>query len=88
MSQSPVYLAERKHQVDWKQILVMGHRRLIITKRLHLIIVRNTLLPVVSTIKDRFDQPDYQIYVNLEKTLLNGAIGDNFDDTMAFSRNH
>ena len=39
---------------------------------------------VTSTIKDRFDQPDYRVYVNLEETLLNGANGKNFEDTMTF----
>ena len=39
---------------------------------------------VTSTIRDRFDQPDYRVYLNLEKTLLNGANGKNFEDTMTF----
>ena len=39
---------------------------------------------VTSTIKDRFDQPDNRAYVNLEETLLNGAKGKNFEDTMTF----
>ena len=39
---------------------------------------------VTSTIKDRFDEPDYRIYINLEKTLLDGAVGKNIDETIAF----
>ena len=37
---------------------------------------------VTSTIKDRFDHPDYRVYANLEVTLLNGANGKNFEDTV------
>ena len=28
-----------------------------------------------ETIKNRFDQPDYQTYINIEQTLLKGALG-------------
>ena len=40
--------------------------------------------PVTSTIKDQFDQPGYRIYINLEKALLDGVVGKNIDETMAF----
>ena len=43
---------------------------------------------VVSTTKDRFDQPDYQIYANLEKTLLNGAMNKDIDETLVLLREH
>lgn len=42
---------------------------------------------VVSTIEDRFDQPDYQIYVNLGQTLLNGATGRDFEENFAKLQN-
>ena len=42
------------------------------------------IVAVTSTIKDRFDEPDYRIYINLEKTLLDGAAGKNIDKTIAF----
>lgn len=48
----------------------------------------NAIDTVISTIKERFDQPDYQIYVNLEKTLVNGAMGKDIDETMSFLEKH
>ena len=65
-------------------ILAMNPQHLIITILKHLITVQyiaaaNT---VTSTIKDRFDQPDYRVYVNLEEMLLKGANGKKFEDTM------
>ena len=43
---------------------------------------------VVTTIKDRFDQPDYKIYVNLEQVLLNGAADKNIDESLAVLEEH
>ena len=43
---------------------------------------------MVSTIKDRFNQPDYHIYANLEKMLLNGAMNKDIDDTLVLLREH
>ena len=39
---------------------------------------------VTETIKDRFDHPDYRVYVNLEEMLLNGPNSKNFEDSMTF----
>ena len=35
---------------------------------------------VIEAIKDRFDQPGYAIYRNLEELLVKGASGEEFDD--------
>ena len=42
---------------------------------------------VVSTIEDRFNQPDYQIYANLGKTLLKGVLGRDFEDHTVVQEN-
>ena len=34
----------------------------------------------VASIKDRFDQPGYVMYRNLEELLLKGAAGSNFSE--------
>ena len=37
---------------------------------------------VTETIKNRFDQPDYQMYIHIEQTLLKGAVGLDVDQHM------
>ena len=68
-----------------------GTGDLINTKQLKLITVHQyygAIDKVVTTIKYRFDQPDYKIYVNLDQALLNDAAIKNIDDSLAVLEKH
>ena len=84
MNQHLVYLAEKRSRQLDEGALPHHHETAASHYRSQYYAAIDT---VVSTIEDRFNQPDYQIYANLEQTLLKGALGRDFEDHIVVLEN-